>query len=169
MHSRGKGDDLRIYRALILISILLAIDQYTKWVVQQNVQPWRIIRVSSFLNIVNVRNRGMVFGFLQDAKSPWVFWLITLVSLAAAVFVVYLFFKENEFIPRFSLSLIIAGAAGNLINRLTQGSVLDFLDFHWGSHHWPVFNFADACITVGSLILIIYLFLKGGENVSDSV
>ncbi len=169
MHSGGKGDNLRLSRAFILISALLAIDQYTKWVVQQNIQPWRIIRVSSFLNLVNVRNRGMVFGFLQDAKSPWVFWLITLVSLSAAVFVVYLFFKEKEFIPRFSLSLIIAGASGNLINRLTQGSVLDFLDFHWGKYHWPVFNFADACITVGSLILIVYLLLKGGENVSDSV
>ncbi len=160
---------MRTSRAFLLIALLLIIDQYTKWIVQQNIQPWRIIRVTSFLNIVNVRNRGMVFGFLSEVKNPLIFWLITAVSLTAAIFVLYLFFKEKDFLSRFSLSLIIAGATGNLLNRFLQGSVLDFLDFHWGKYHWPVFNFADACITIGSLILILYLLVKGGENVSHPV
>ncbi len=159
---------MKLSKALALIVLLLGVDQYTKWLVSQNIPPWKVIKLTSFLNLVNVRNRGMVFGFLSDARSPLIFWTITLVSLGAALFVVYLFFKEKEKLPRVALSLIIAGAGGNLMNRFLQGSVLDFIDLHWGKYHWPVFNFADACITVGSVTLIIYLLIKGGEDVSDT-
>ncbi len=159
---------MRLSRALMLILLLLGVDQYSKWLVSQHIPPWRVVKLTSFLNLVNVRNRGMVFGFLSDSRNPVVFWIITLASLAAAVFVLYLFFREKSRVARFSLSLIIAGALGNLLNRFTQGSVLDFIDLHWGKYHWPVFNFADACITVGSAVFIVYLLLKGGEDVSHT-
>ncbi len=157
---------MKLSKALALIALLVGGDQYTKWLVSQNIPPWKVIRLTSFLSLVNVRNRGMVFGFLSDARNPLIFWVITLISLGAALFVLYLFFKERERLPRMALSLIIAGAGGNLMNRFLQGSVLDFIDLHWEKYHWPVFNFADACITVGSLTLVIYLLFKGGEDVS---
>jgi len=84
--------------------------------------------------------------------------------------IVYLFIKEKNGFARFTLSLIISGAAGNLFDRISKGYVIDFLDFHIGNHHWPSFNLSDSFITVGSLLLILY-FLMGGEkkNVSDSL
>ena len=157
-------------KALILIIFLFAADQYTKWLVSINLKPWQIKPVTSFLNLVHVRNTGMVFGFLSGINNKAVFWVITIASLSAAIFVVYLFIKEKNGFARFTLSLIISGAAGNLFDRISKGYVIDFLDFHIGKHHWPSFNLSDSFITVGSLLLILY-FLMGGEkkNVSDSL
>jgi len=170
MHKRGKEAQLKEYiKYLLLILILFAADQYTKWLISINLKPWQIKPVSSFLNLVHARNTGMVFGFLSGIQNKTVFWIITIASLMAAIFVVYLFIAEESRFARFSLSLIIAGAAGNLYDRLAKGYVTDFLDFHLKNHHWASFNLADSFITVGSLLLILYFLLGGDKNVSSSV
>lgn len=156
-------------KSIFLILILFAADQYTKWLISINLKPWQIKPVSSFLNLVHVRNTGMVFGFLSGIQNKTVFWIITIASLMAAIFVIYLFVTEKGEFSRFSLSLIIAGAAGNLYDRFTKGYVIDFLDFHIKNHHWASFNLADSLITVGSLLLILYFLSGGDKNVSSSV
>ncbi len=157
----------KVLKYPLLISFIVALDQYTKWIVESEVAPWDWIKVTDFLNIVNLHNRGMVFGYFSNISDPRIYWLITSFSLAAAVFVVYLFFKDQNPFARFCLSLIIAGAAGNLIDRIFKGYVVDFIDFHIKDRHWPAFNLADAVITVGSLLLVFYL-LRGEKNVSDT-
>jgi len=157
------------YKSFLLIIFLFAADQYTKWLISINLKPWQIKPVTSFLNLVHVRNTGMVFGFLSGIHNKTVFWIITIASFMAAIFVIYLFIIEKGKFARFSLSLIIAGAAGNLYDRFTKGYVIDFVDFHIKTHHWASFNLADSLITIGSLLLILYFLLGGDRNVSSSI
>ncbi len=155
-------------RGFIFILALFGIDQYTKWLISLKLKPWEIKPVTFYFNLVSVKNTGMVFGFLSGISNKTVFWAITVLSLLAAVFVVYLFFVEKGTFPKMSLALIIAGAAGNLYDRLTKGYVIDFLDFHIAKHHWATFNFADSIITIGSLLLVFYFLMGGEKNVSHS-
>jgi signal peptidase II len=84
------------------------------------------------------------------------------VSVAAIVFIIVIIrkIKDRAFSSIFSLSLILSGAIGNLIDRVRYGEVIDFLDFHLGPHHWPAFNIADSAISIGAVILILELIKR---------
>jgi signal peptidase II len=88
--------------------------------------------------------------------------LLTLTSLAALALVVYYFFKTppDEKLMKISLSFILGGALGNLADRIFRGYVVDFMDFYVKKWHWPSFNVADSCITIGAILLIFLFFFK---------
>ena len=95
--------------------------------------------------------------------------LFVVVSLIAIGILLFLFIKmkeEKEMIS-FSFPLILAGAIGNLIDRLRYGEVIDFLDFHLFSYHWPAFNIADSAITVGVILLGYGLLIQGPKKSSE--
>jgi signal peptidase II len=147
--------------SFVLIVILLVIDQVSKALIAGNVAINSSIEViPNFFHLVHVRNKGAIFGFFSQSATTWVFILLTLASFAALGLVVFYFFKTppREKFLTLALSLILAGALGNLIDRIMRGSVIDFLDFSVKSWHWPSFNVADSCITVGALLLV-FLFL----------
>ena len=129
--------------------ILVVIDQATKIIAQRAVGPVDAVRVLPFLNIVNVRNPGSAFGMFQHAGSLF-FIIITAAVIAALLFIMGTGRSRHP-----GLVLVLAGAAGNLIDRLMLGSVRDFIDFHAGRFHWPAFNFADSYITIGIILLFI--------------
>ena len=105
-----------------------------------------------------VHNTGAAFGL--GAKWSMSFFVVT--SILAIGLVVYLLvrLKPEERIPRWALILILSGAIGNLIDRIRQGYVVDFLDFYFKTHHWPAFNVADSCITVGAALFFLDLLMK---------
>ena len=153
----------------ILVVLILVVDQVTKSVVAKNIAfGTNRSLIPGFFNLSHVRNRGAIFGFFSQASDPLVFVLLTLASLAAFSLVVYYFIKvpDSERLLKITLSLILAGALGNLFDRIFRGYVIDFLDFYVGRYHWPSFNVADSCISVGAVLLLFIYFFKRGRKCS---
>ena len=118
--------------------------------------------IEGFFNITYIRNPGAAFGFLACA-SP-IFRQVFFLSAAIAVILLILYgirkSGEKELPLVFSLSLLSAGAAGNLIDRVRFGEVVDFLDVYLGHYHWPAFNIADAAISTGAAIMILIMLKR---------
>jgi signal peptidase II len=134
------------------ISVIL-LDQITKFLALKFLQlNTSVPLIKNFLNLTLVHNRGAAFGIFQNQLL-----LFVLVSFFAIGFILYnLKNKTNSIILKLSLSLILGGAVGNLIDRLRFGFVVDFLDFRI----WPVFNVADSVITIAALFLTWELVFK---------
>jgi signal peptidase II len=122
--------------------------------------------IHGFFNLTQVRNTGGAFGIFGGDKGGLGSLLFILVSLIAIGILLFLFFKmkEEKEMLSFSLSLVLAGAIGNLIDRLHYGEVIDFLDFHLFSYHWPAFNIADSAITTGVILLGYGLLIQGPKK-----
>jgi len=141
-------------RWLALGAAVTLLDQATKQLVSRMLAAGEAVTVAPFFDLVHVRNPGAAFSFLSDAPG-WQRELFIAIALAAIVWIVYLLHKHaRETLFCLALALILGGAAGNLIDRVAFGAVIDFLDFHLGGHHWPAFNAADSAITCGAALLI---------------
>ena len=140
----------------VLIAILaLIIDQVTKWIAYDHLwNPFTYIHLTGFLNLIPVENRGVSFGLFQSDKTLGV-WLISAFALTIAAGLAFWMIRSKRTWGVVALGLIIGGALGNVIDRLRLGWVVDFIDFHVANWHWPAFNFADATITIGVLIMFI--------------
>lgn len=139
---------------LIALPILI-IDQLSKYIVLKNFRPEQSLPIiKGIFHISLVCNKGIAFG-LFSGKDPSLIWIFYLcVIIIVFVFIFYKkFFPKRKF-SRIFLSLILAGAVGNLIDRIRFGCVVDFLDFRI----WPVFNVADSAITIGTVLLILQMF-----------
>ena len=137
-----------------LISILIIIDQAIKWISRTKLTKFESYPViDGFFHFTYVENRGAAFGMLQN--KTWFFVLITFVVVGYMIY----FTKKNKNIDKkltFVLSIITAGAIGNLIDRIWLGFVVDMFDFRG---IWQfVFNFADICVVVGGILLIFLIF-----------
>src|SRR3990170_5285773 len=144
---------------------VLVLDQITKLAVTAALAPYEIVKaVPGFFNIVHYLNPGAAFGILNKSGFSGKLLLIG-VSIGALVLIASMVRGSKDRLYTFALSLIAGGAAGNLVDRIRQGSVIDFLDFHIGGHHWPAFNVADSAITVGVGLAILSFFTsRKAEN-----
>lgn len=137
---------------LMICSWILFVDQWTKYVVQQRLGLYQRVEViQGFFNLTHVRNPGGAFGIFGGERGGIGTLLFVIFSLVAIGIILFLFTKvrlDEKNLP-FSLSLVLSGAIGNLIDRLRYGEVVDFLDFHLSSFHWPAFNIADSAICFG--------------------
>jgi len=139
---------------LLLAAAILALDQYTKYLVTERLLLHEVVPVTPFFNLVLVYNRGAAFSFLAQAGG-WQNGLFIAIALGASLWILYLLRKHpHDTLFCLALSLVLAGALGNLIDRLQFGAVVDFLDFHAFGWHWPAFNMADSAITCGAALLI---------------
>ena len=117
--------------------------------------------IDGFFNIVYVLNPGAAFSFLHDMNDSYRQIFFVTVTIIAVFILLYIFAVEKSKLSITGFALIIGGAVGNLIDRIYIGKVVDFLDFYYSTYHFPAFNVADSCITVGvSLIIIDILFLN---------
>lgn len=135
----------------------LAADQATKLVVAARFSEETVIPViPGLFRLVRVENTGIAFGILAGSSSAATGAILILVSLAAIALVGLLLWHNPPAATRtgMALALILGGAAGNLIDRLARGAVIDFLDLYVGSYHWPAFNIADSAITIGAAALL---------------
>lgn len=115
--------------------------------------------IEGFFNITYVRNPGAAFGLLATASPGFRAFFFLSVTAVAIILILYYIKKSraDEMLETFSLSLILSGALGNMIDRVRFGEVIDFIDIYIGSHHWPAFNVADSAISVGAALLILSL------------
>ncbi len=150
---------------LIVAGVVIILDQATKWwVVTIFMNPPRVVEVWPFFSVVMVWNRGVTFGFLDDTPF-WGQWAFVGLALAiVAVLLLWLRRAETKWRAA-AIGLIIGGALGNVIDRVHYGAVVDFLDFHIGTYHWPAFNIADSAITVGVAILFFDALFGPKETV----
>lgn len=140
---------------VFFIIIPLVTDIITKYIILNTLTPYDTIPViNGFFNIVYVLNPGAAFGFLKNLDASYRQLLLTAVAAAAVIIIFIMFIKEKRRAAVISLSLIISGASGNMIDRIRIGKVVDFLDFYIKSYHWPAFNVADICITCGVALMI---------------
>lgn len=143
-----------------LALIVLIADQFTKVLVIGYYQLGASTEVTSFFNLVRVHNSGAAFSFLSGA-SGWQRWFFSVIGVLAAVLIVWLLRSHaGQKLFSFALACILGGAIGNVIDRLLYGHVIDFLDFHWHSWHFPAFNVADSAITIGATCLILDELLR---------
>ena len=143
------------WRWFALSAAVVLADQITKWAVLANFAYGERLPITGFLNLVLVYNKGAAFSMFADA-SGWQTPLLIVFALVAAGIVGYLIVKNpHRRLLCLGLALILAGAVGNLIDRLRYGHVVDFLDFHALGWHWPAFNVADSAITIGAVLLIL--------------
>jgi len=157
---------------LILSVAIVAFDQITKWMVRQSLELHDSREVvSGLLSLTHVRNRGAAFGFLSNADLPYQSLLFSVLSLAALGAIAIYAFKlpVAHKAPQIALAMIMGGAVGNLIDRMAHGYVVDFVDVYWRAHHWPAFNVADSCISIGVGILILDLLRTPAEGSDDAV
>lgn len=134
----------------------MALDQATKLYIDHSFRLYESVTViENLFNITYVRNQGAAFGILSESAYRIPFFIT--VSLVAAVGILWYLSRLGADKKKavFALSLIFAGALGNLIDRIRFGEVIDFLDVHWHQYHWPAFNMADSAITVGVALLLI--------------
>lgn len=146
---------------LVALAVFI-LDQLSKAWVSTNIPTDKVIVViPGFFDLVNVRNRGAAFGFLNRSDIEWQFWIFLLATVIAiwAIFVLLKGAKNRPFLY-IGLGLILGGSLGNMLDRLRYRSVLDFLDFYWRNWHWPAFNVADMGICIGAFMACIAVLRK---------
>ncbi len=152
------------YQKLAVISALVvALDQVTKTIVQQTINPYYSIKViPGFFNLTHVYNPGGAFGFAADQSATVRAVLFLFVSALALIFIFYFYKKTPDSYRMLTtgLALIFGGAIGNLIDRIRFGTVVDFLDFYFRGMHWPSFNIADIAISAGMIIFVYHILFK---------
>ncbi|MCZ6690177.1 MAG: signal peptidase II [Planctomycetota bacterium] len=154
---------------LAVATLITVLDLVTKAWADARLKPddSTITCVGGYLDFKYNTNTGAAFGLLSDSK--WGPTVLTLVSVAAGGFLVYLAFHidERPVLMPISLGLVLGGVLGNLHDRIfNDGKVRDFIDAHVGNSHWPLFNIADSGITVGVILLVILSFFPGKKYAS---
>jgi len=159
------------YKLVIILSaVILVLDQVTKIWIESNLALGETRTViPGLFNLVFVLNKGAAFGFLADLEGNLRTYFFLGATGLAVVLVIHLLrtVQREDYYLFTALGLILGGALGNMIDRIRLGMVIDFLDFHLGSHHWPAFNVADIAISVGAVLLIV-AFYKKKRHEADS-
>ena len=151
------------WRWLPVTAAVIGLDQFTKLLVVHHVKLYSSIHVLPVLDISLRYNKGAAFSFLEGA-SGWQRWFFTVLALAVGITIVVWMRRLKgaaQWLLSLSLALILAGALGNMIDRLRIGHVIDFVVAHWHRAEFPAFNVADSSITVGAALLLLDAFLDG--------
>jgi signal peptidase II len=152
------------YAHLFIILPVFLLDRWTKALILDHLPFLGSIHVTSWLSIVHWRNKGGLFGLMSQHEAGWyVFLLIPLAIIAGLA--CYLVAYRLPLWTRLALTFVLAGALGNMYDRILYGYVIDFVDVFYGTYHWPAFNVADMSITFGiGLWLYAQLILKEGTG-----
>ncbi|QSX30866.1 signal peptidase II [Shewanella cyperi] len=154
-----------------VVALVLLLDQASKLWVMANFEYRETLNLLPFFNLTYARNTGAAFSFLAEAGG-WQRWLFALVALGFSLLLTLWLRRQPASMWRSNLAytLVIGGAIGNLIDRLQHGFVVDFLDFFWGTSHYPAFNIADSAIFIGAALIIIDSFResKSADNGSKA-
>jgi signal peptidase II len=143
---------------LAISALIVALDIYSKFLVQGAFEYGDHLVITSFFDLVRYHNEGAAFSFLANAGG-WQKLFFSGISMIAIVVITYLLRKHtSQKLFCFALALVLGGAIGNLYDRLTLGYVVDFLFFHYQGYAWPAFNVADSAICVGVALLFLDSF-----------
>jgi signal peptidase II len=147
-----------------VVLVIVAFDQAAKAAIRRALPVHDSVTIiPGFLDFTHVRNSGAAFGFLNAVDFPFKTIVIALIAMSALIGVA-LYAKglaQQQWLARWGLALIVGGAVGNLIDRLTVGSVVDFVDVYWRQYHFWAFNVADSAISVGVAVMILDMIGTG--------
>jgi signal peptidase II len=149
-------------RWLWFAGLIIIIDQISKSWMNSTLELYEPVRLLPFLNLTLVHNPGAAFSLLSEA-SGWQRWFFSALALVvgAGILVWMRRLDHRDRLPSLALALILAGAIGNVIDRLRYGYVIDFIDVYYDRWHWPAFNVADSAITIGAAMMVLDAFLSG--------
>ncbi len=159
------------FTGMSLAFIFMILDLYSKYYIfnlLNNLQLseviyYPVLEITSFFNLVQVLNNGVSFGMFSELDNARIFIIILNILIIIAL-IVWLFRNKYQYLM-ISLSFIIGGALGNLADRIINGAVADFLDFHMYNYHWPAFNLADSFVFIGvTMLLLENFFIKKDEK-----
>jgi signal peptidase II len=153
---------------LWLSGLLIVLDQVSKQIAESQLTPHQAVNVLPYFDWFLTYNTGAAFSLLADAGG-WQRWLFTAIAVVISIIIVQWLRKlpREETLTALSLSLILAGAIGNLIDRILFGHVIDYIQVWLGSYPFPAFNVADAAISVGAVLLILGSFLDMRRKEDD--
>jgi len=150
---------------LMISAVIIVLDQVTKWLMVSWLALYETVAVMPYFNLTMAHNYGAAFSFLAQAGGWQRWFFIVLAVVISIVLIVWLAkLKPHAKLEAISLSLILGGAIGNVIDRIVYGYVVDFLDVYIGSSHWPAFNMADSAICIGAVLLILDSFKSEPES-----
>lgn len=142
----------------LIALLVIAFDQLTKWMIVKKMEYGESIEIiENLLYITSHRNRGAAWGILQG--QMWFFYIITIAVIIGLVYYIQKLAKESRLLG-VSLGLMLGGAIGNFIDRVVRQEVVDFVHTYIFSYSFPVFNIADAALSIGVGLLVIYMFLE---------
>ena len=142
----------------VALPVIFALDQATKAVVERTVPLYEsIVVVPGLFRITHLKNTGAAFGLFAGQAGIVRTLFFAVITIGALILILLIFrnARGNRILTPLSLGMIMAGALGNLVDRIRWGCVIDFLDVYWRNHHWPAFNIADSAITVGILLVLV--------------
>ena len=146
---------------LLLVPLVVGLDQLTKWIVRSSIERGEAWPGDWIVHIVHVTNNGAAFGMLQNS-GPLL--LVTSVLGAAGIVVYFVNLKDGEPLLRIGLALMLGGAIGNLVDRLANGRVVDFIK----APNFPAFNVADSAITIGVVVLVWAMTFRDSKSQTQS-
>lgn len=148
-----KSTGLLLWLGIAVIVVLL--DQVSKITMSRLLVYGQSEMITPYFNLVMVYNQGAAFSFLANSGG-WQRWFFSGLAMVVSLGIIWMLHKNSgQRLFCWALTLILGGAVGNLIDRLLYGHVIDFLDFHIGTLHWPAFNVADSAITVGAALFVL--------------
>lgn len=149
--------------AMMAVLAILADQLVKNWLLLGPLKEPQVFEITSFFNVVYAWNKGVSFSmiWISAQYGPWILSGVAVaISLGLAVWLT----RISHRLTAIGIGLVIGGALGNVIDRLRFGAVFDFLDFYVGSYHWPAFNVADSCISVGVVLLLWDGLFHGPER-----
>lgn len=153
----------------VVVSVLtLVMDQVTKELILERFEIGESLKiVEGYLNLVHVRNPGAAFGLWGQADPQYRDFFLLGVSGLVALLVPFImvYYSKSTSLVSIALGLFWAGSAGNFIDRLRFGEVVDFIDIHWRHYHWPAFNVADASLCMATFLLAVhFIFIEDAKK-----
>jgi len=148
---------------------LIIIDQFTKFLVTLHIpQNYSFGVILNFFQFTHIRNSGVAFGLFANSKAEYkvIFFIVFSIIAIIAILVFYHQTGKDKKMVQVGLILLFSGAVGNLIDRVLHHEVIDFLDFYYKSYHWPAFNIADSCITIGVCLILMEQFINVEKSAS---
>ena len=142
---------------LLVVFAIIFVDQYSKFLVVERLNLFDRLTLTAFLDFTRLHNTGAAFSIFAS-DSGWQRWPLTLISAGVGTTLIGWLVRNAAKSPvllNTAFAMIAGGAIGNLIDRLNQGYVVDFILFHIGQWHYPTFNVADSCITIGLILFLI--------------
>jgi len=156
-------------RWYLLSLAVIVLDHITKYIASTSLEYGQLVPLLPVLDLTLLHNRGAAFSFLSDAGG-WQRWFFAAVAIGVSAWIALWLHRlpaEKRWLSA-SLALILGGAVGNLIDRVIQGYVVDFIFVHWGDSYFPAFNVADSAITVGAIMMMVdVLFLDREDRHAD--
>ena len=146
---------------LLISFLLIFFDLATKFLIKKNLELNQRVELTNFIDLIYVQNYGVSFGLLSGFVSHWI---LVFVGFMIVLLIMYLTKVSNKNLEKLAYFIIIVGAIANILDRVINTFVVDFLLIHYKNFYWPAFNLADIYITIGIIMLLISFFRISEEN-----